>query len=724
MSRLCGILLPLLLLTSRGLADDPPKDPMLRLETGMHTGRIFHLAVDAAEKVLVTGSVDKTVRVWNFNNGKLLRTIRLPIADEAEGQVYGVAITPDGRTVACSGALGHWDQEFSIYIFDRETGALVHRITRMAAGALSLAYSPDGKFLAAGLGGSNGVQVFRVPGYEPAWSDEEYGAGENIFSIQFAIRKSDGHLLLAAGTGDGNVHLYGIPTKKGEVGTLLAKDEPPEDGIASIAFSPDASKLVVANSNSSDLRILSTDGLTELSKLTGGSDSVEIGGVAWSADGRFIAESIVHKVAGDDTSSILKWSVDGSGNPTEVTAGTGLVLHILALKRGGVAYASMRPEIGVIDKSWKRVLYVEPNALDYRGHPDQLLTSQDGGRIQYLDMWFSVSDRTLGRGECPWNNDLRHPFATASSLTLSDWRKTGPPKLADNEIERSASFSSDGEHVALGTNDGYRLFDKNGKQEWSVDGYQRDAGAINISGDGKVVVAALTDGTIRWTRSKDGELLITLYVHPDRQRWVLWTPSGYYDASPGGEELIGWHINNGADAAPDFVPVTQFRGKYHRPDVISAILKTLDEKEAVRVADADATKKSTQVSQQRPPSLGTSSSVAPVVRIAFPADGAIVDSNEIILKYLIRPSAGEPVTKVRILVNGSPAEFVPKTSNSPELLAKRANSANANLLEARLKTPDRDCEITILVEDRKTVSEPATVRLKRSSAGQLATGKQ
>src|ERR1035441_2361464 len=133
------------------------------------------------------------------------------------------------------------------------------------------------------------------------------------------------------------------------------------------------------------------------------------------------------------------------------------------------------------------------------------ISSQDGGRIQCLDMWFSVSDRTLGRGECPWNNDLRHPFATASPLTLSDWRKTGPPKLVDNEIERRGSFSSEWEHVALGTNDGSRLFDKDGKQEWSVDGYQRDAGAINISGDGKVVVAALTDGTIRWTRSRSEE---------------------------------------------------------------------------------------------------------------------------------------------------------------------------------------------------------------------------
>ncbi|KJU86398.1 hypothetical protein MBAV_001408, partial [Candidatus Magnetobacterium bavaricum] len=33
---------------------------------------------------------------------------------------------------------------------------------------------------------------------------------------------------------------------------------------------------------------------------------------------------------------------------------------------------------------------------------------------------------------------------------------------------------------------------------------------------------------------------------------MLWTTSGYYDASTGVDELIGWHFNNGKDKAADF----------------------------------------------------------------------------------------------------------------------------------------------------------------------------
>jgi WD40 repeat protein len=91
--------------------------------------------------------------------------------------------------------------------------------------------------------------------------------------------------------------------------------------------------------------------------------------------------------------------------------------------------------------------------------------------------------------------------------------------------------------------------------------------AVNISGNGKVAVAGLGDGTIRRYRMKDGKEIPALFPHSDRKRWVLWTPSGYYDASARAEDLTGWHINNGKDKAADFFPVSQFRSDYNRPDL-------------------------------------------------------------------------------------------------------------------------------------------------------------
>jgi WD40 repeat protein len=105
----------------------------------------------------------------------------------------------------------------------------------------------------------------------------------------------------------------------------------------------------------------------------------------------------------------------------------------------------------------------------------------------------------------------------------------------------------------LGTEWSLRLFDKNGKEIWNVPAPSA-AWAVNISGNGRVAVAGFADGTIRWYRMEDGKELLAFFPHKDKKRWVIWTPKGYYDASPGGEDLIGWHINNRKDKEADFFP--------------------------------------------------------------------------------------------------------------------------------------------------------------------------
>ena len=53
------------------------EQPMLVVDPDMHTARVNSVAVDAAGRLVVTGSWDKTVRVWSLADGQLLRTIRM-----------------------------------------------------------------------------------------------------------------------------------------------------------------------------------------------------------------------------------------------------------------------------------------------------------------------------------------------------------------------------------------------------------------------------------------------------------------------------------------------------------------------------------------------------------------------------------------------------------------------------------------------------------------------
>jgi hypothetical protein len=104
---------------------------------------------------------------------------------------------------------------------------------------------------------------------------------------------------------------------------------------------------------------------------------------------------------------------------------------------------------------------------------------------------------------------------------------------------------------------------------------------VNLAREGRLIVAAYADGTIRWHRAADGAELLALFIHlpqgPDGPReWILFTPEGYYDASsPAAERLIGWHVNRGPDEAADFYPVETFASVYKDPARIDAALEAV-----------------------------------------------------------------------------------------------------------------------------------------------------
>ena len=148
-------------------------------------------------------------------------------------------------------------------------------------------------------------------------------------------------------------------------------------------------------------------------------------------------------------------------------------------------------------------------------------------------------------------------------------------------MSRAFAIRPDASGFALGTDYWMRAYDAKGKERWSrpVPGI---AWGVDFSADGEILVVAYGDGTIRWLRWTDGEELLALFVEPQSRKWVAWTPTGYYMASAGGEDLIGWHVNRGWDQEADFFAASQFRAQYNRPDIVRLVLQTRDEAEAVR----------------------------------------------------------------------------------------------------------------------------------------------
>jgi WD40 repeat protein len=674
---------------------DPPKEPILRMETGMHTAAIYRLAIDAQNQFLVTGSHDKTVRLWELRTGKPIKILRPPIEKAFAGRILSVAITPDGKTIACAGRTGFaGEKSQSIYLFDSESGNLVHRIKDLPdVPIFHLAYSKDGKFLAATLGGGKGIRIYHTRDYSFAGADEDYGDGSG--SADFDV---NGRLVTASV--DGFIRLYGSDFK------LIIKKKAPGGNRPSFAsFSPDGSSIAVGFRDSPKLDVLSGKDLShQYSPDTRGVPKGNFISVCWSSDGKFL-----YAGRGRAPFFIRKWSDRGRGGFKDLPAGDYDINHMLPLKDGGVVFCTFNPAFGVFDANDKKTIDKGPSIAEYRGGSKGFLISDDGNTLQFnyeimgkSPARFSISGRSLEL-DPPREITLFIPITQAVGLNITDWEYSFNPKLNGKlltlypqEFSYSLAISPEKDAFLVGTSAFLRLYDKEGNKKWEAPA-PGSVFSANISENGKVAAAALGDGTVRWYRMKDGKELLALFPHRDRKRWVLWTPSGYYDASPGAEELIGWHVNNGREEAADFFPVSRFRANYYRPDVIAKSLETLDETEAIKLANKESGKKGDEVAETRV--------FPPVVNILSPKDSSEVSVPEIEVKFSIRNPSAEPVTRVRVLVDGRPVE---------RGLEIKPAQKDQNIRTTKVTIPEKDAEIAIIAENRYAVSEPVTVRLKWS----------
>ena len=516
----------------------------------MHVAPITRLAANGDCTVIATGSGDKTVRLWSVSDDRLLRTIRLPIDGKNGGMVYAVALSPDGGTLAAGGWDAAYDRKGSmgVSVVDLATGG-VTRFDGFEDVIDAIAFSADGTRIGVALHGGHGVRVLDRRTGREAMADRDYDG--DAYGLSFG---PDGSLF--ATSWDGDIRRYGPDM------VLAARIKAPGGARPyGIAVDPSGQRLAVGYDDSSAVSILDAATLHGIAEAdVADLKEAQLSSVAWAADGRtIIAGGVAGPSFAERRSFMRRFDRDGHRVGGDV-AGKGDIVTDLKPCGQGVAFATADPSFGLVDADGPPRTLQGRGAADMRGKTgESLAVSGDGGRVR-LGLGFGIDEPVmfdLAAGTLSaapvGPPDLR--TADVASLPVADWQdKTAPTvggrtiAIDPGEVSHSLAVEPDREGFVLGTGTRLRSLLADGSGRWDVP-VPGTVWGLDVSGDGRVVVTAYGDGTLRWHRLSDGRELLALFVDARDMRWVAWTPSGYYMASPGAEDLIGWQRQPGLGAA-------------------------------------------------------------------------------------------------------------------------------------------------------------------------------
>ncbi|MCC5639986.1 serine/threonine protein kinase [Nostoc sp. CHAB 5844] len=261
-----------------------------------HLNYVKTLTITQDGKTLISGSSDKTIKIWNLADGSLIRTL-----SGHNSGVIAVAISLHDQTLVSS------SNDQNIKIWNLETGELIRTLTGHDGAVWSIAITPDGQTLVSGSGDKT-IKIWNLK------TGQLINTLTNHLSSVMSLAISPDGKTLVSGSNDKTIKMWNLATSK-----LIRTIQGHDDAVISLAISPDGKRLV-SSSNDKTIKIwnLATG---ELIRTLAGHNG-EIFSVAISPDGKTLASG-----SGDTT--IKLWNFNNGKLIRTLTGHTTTVYSVV-----------------------------------------------------------------------------------------------------------------------------------------------------------------------------------------------------------------------------------------------------------------------------------------------------------------------------------------------------------------------------------------------------------